>query len=160
MNHMRRSEREITDIDKILEIIDGCDCCRLGILDKEAEETYIVPMNFGYDYKDNHLTLYFHGATEGRKINLIKADNKVTFEMDKKHELVSTDIACKYSYMYQCVMGSARAVILSDMDDKIYGLTKIMSHYSDKEDWQFKAEMVDKVAVIKLDVDNISCKEH
>ena len=30
---MRRRDREITDRDKMLEIVAECDCCRLGLVD-------------------------------------------------------------------------------------------------------------------------------
>ena len=42
---MRRKDREITDGEKIREIIEGCDCLRLGLCDDEG--MYIVPLNFG-----------------------------------------------------------------------------------------------------------------
>ena len=44
---MRRRDREITDREKMLEIVAECDCCRLGLVDNG--EAYIVPMNFGFE---------------------------------------------------------------------------------------------------------------
>jgi len=38
----------------------------------EGKIPYIVPMNFGYEMADGALSLYFHCANEGRKINIIK----------------------------------------------------------------------------------------
>ena len=43
---MRRTDREITDAEKITQIIQTCHCCRLGFCDNGA--VYIVPLNFGY----------------------------------------------------------------------------------------------------------------
>ena len=70
MRPMRKKNKEITDIDEIEGIIKKATCCRIGLVD--GDEPYIVPLNFGYE----NSTLYFHGASEGRKIDLIK-DNKV-----------------------------------------------------------------------------------
>ena len=81
---MRRKEREITDNNKIIEIIDKCDCCRLGF--KDEESVYIVPLNFGYKKEDEKIILYFHGSNEGKKVNLIKSQSNIGFEMDTKHE--------------------------------------------------------------------------
>ena len=65
---MRRRDREITDREKMLEIVAECDCCRLGLVDNG--EAYIVPMNFGFEDAGSALTLYFHCAAEGRKLDL------------------------------------------------------------------------------------------
>lgn len=41
---MRRVDREVTDFLKMTDIMKNCECCRLGLVDKN--EAYIVPMNF------------------------------------------------------------------------------------------------------------------
>ena len=66
---MRRKDREVTDAFKIEEIIAGCHCCRLGFNDDG--EIYILPLNFGWEKQGGGYVLYFHGAREGRKIDLI-----------------------------------------------------------------------------------------
>lgn len=103
---MRRKDREITSYDKMLEIMQSCDCCRIGLKDKDS--VYILPLNFGYEEKSGKLTLYFHGASEGKKIDLIKQQNTASFEMDTKHQLVEADVACSYSYLYQSIMGKGK----------------------------------------------------
>ncbi len=155
---MRRKDREITDYSKMLEILNECDCCRLGLLDET--EVYIVPMNFGFEDIDGKIYLYMHGAPVGRKIDILKKDGTVTFELDRKHELVSGDIACAFSYMYQSIMGTGKAVLLDDFDEKLHGLKVIMSHYTDNKELQFNDNAVKNVAVIKLEVSNWTCKEH
>lgn len=155
---MRRKDREITDFHKMIEILKACDCCRIGLVDTIG--TYIVPMNFGYEEQNEKLILYFHGAVVGKKIDLIKEQSVASFEMDRKHELVEGEIACTYSYLYQSVMGKGNVQIMENYKDKVHGLQKIMSHYSDKQEWEFKEEDVNMVSVIKLEVNEWSCKEH
>lgn len=155
---MRRKDREITDREEMLKIMNECDCCRLGLVDKDV--AYIVPMNFGYEVHDNKITLYFHGAMEGRKIDLLKRNTVVTFEMDVKHELVTADKACGYSYLYQSIMGTGKAIFVTSANDKAYGLTKIMEHYTQESQWSFEPKVLDRTAVIKLEVSECSCKEH
>ena len=104
---MRRRDREITDRAKILEIVAECDCCRLGLVDNG--EAYIVPMNFGFEDAGSALTLYFHCAAEGRKLDLIGSGADVSFEMDCSHALRAADIACAFSYSYGLV-APARAI--------------------------------------------------
>lgn len=155
---MRRKDREVTDYEKMLEIVKSCDCCRIGLTD--GDEAYIVPLNFGYEYTDGKLVLYFHSAKEGRKIELINKTGKAAFEMDGKHELVGGEAACSYTYMYECVMGNGKISVVQDEDEKIYGIQKIMEHYTGKNDWEFKTEALNMMSVIKLEVVQWSCKVH
>ncbi|MCI8327224.1 MAG: pyridoxamine 5'-phosphate oxidase family protein [Lachnospiraceae bacterium] len=155
---MRRGDREITDFTKMMDILKICDCCRLGLID--TDETYIVPMNFGYEEWDKNLVLYFHCAKEGRKVDLIPRQKEVSFEMDTKKGLITKDSACQLSYSYQCIMGKGKLEIIQDHDAKIHGLRSIVSHYADVTDLEFKQEMVEAVMILKLTVSEWSCKEH
>ena len=83
---MRRSDREIKDFDEIIEVINKCDVCRLAIND--GDYPYIVPMNFGFNIEDGKVVLYFHCASEGKKLELLRKNNKVAFEMDCGHEFI------------------------------------------------------------------------
>lgn len=142
----------------MLEVIKKCDCCRIGLVD--GDEAYIVPLNFGYEVKEGQLILYFHGAKEGRKIEIIQNLKTATFEMDTKHELVEGTIACAFSYLYQCVMGKGELEIVTDNDEKVCGLTRLMEHYSKSSDWKFKQEHLDMISVFKITVTEWTCKEH
>lgn len=155
---MRRKDREITSYDKMLEIMQSCDCCRIGL--KDEDSVYILPLNFGYEEKSGKLTLYFHGASEGKKIELIKQQNTASFEMDTKHQLVEADVACSYSYLYQSIMGKGKISLVDDPEEKINGLECVMLHYSNNNTWKFNEEVLKRVAVIKIEVTEWSCKEH
>lgn len=156
---MRRKDREVLDFSKMINILISCDCCRLGFVDHH--EAYIVPMNFGYDVTDDgQLVLYFHCATEGRKINLLPGQSIVSFEMDTNHKLTQGKCACDYSYRYQCIMGTGTLSIVSNENEKIYGLQKIMAHYTNNTQWDFSEKIAAMTKVLKLSVKTWSCKEH
>lgn len=154
---MRRKDREVTDFSKITEIISSCDCCRLGFVD--GDEAYIVPMNFGYEIKDEQIYLYFHCAKEGRKIDLLPKQNKVSFEMDTKHRLEGGPLGCDYTCFYQSVMGTGKLEIVEG-DEKTFGLKKIMEHYTGRTEWDFDNKYFNAVYILKLTVKALSCKEH
>ena len=157
---MRRKDREVLDEVKIDEFIRNCDCCRIGFYDKENNEVYIVPLNFGYSNVDNKKVFYFHGAKEGRKIELISKTKKVSFEMDSNHELIVGKMACNYSERYQSVMGTGLISFVEDKDEKIAALNEIMFQSTGKKDWEFPEPMLNAVAVFKIEVTSLSCKEH
>ena len=155
---MRRKDREVTDSAKIADIIDRCTCCRIGFNDEG--EVYIVPLNFGCEIKDGAYVLYFHGAKEGRKIDLIRKSPKVGFEMDTNYELHTSDVACGCSAGFQSIIGSGVMSIVTDQDEKKHGLSLIMEHNAGKKDWTFNEKMLAAVCVFKLEVTKMSCKEH
>lgn len=142
----------------MLEILNSCDCCRIGCWD--GKNVYIVPLNFGYEVNNETLILYFHSAKEGRKIDLIKQHQTIGFEMDTRHELVEGTTACGFSYRYQSIIGTGAVSMITDRTEKIHGLTQIMSHYSPKQHWNFSEQMIDLAAVMKVEVTEWSCKQH
>ncbi len=155
---MRRKDREVTEINKIYEIIDNCQCCRIGFNDDD--EVYIVPLNFGYDVLGDEITLYFHGAKEGRKVDLIKKSKNVGFEMDTNYALMEGDVACSYSAQYQSIIGNGEISFVEELEEKKHGLQKIMYQSTKKSGWEFNDKMVSAVCVFKIKVKKLSCKMH
>ena len=158
---MRRKDREITDRQAIIKIIESCQCCRIGFQDDG--QVYIVPLNFGFEYDGESLVFYFHGAKEGRKIDLIAKNPFVGFEMDTNHEIYAKDnneIACAYTARFQSVIGTGKVSMVSDADEKKRGLLLIMKHTTQKCEWSFDEKMLNAVAVFKLEVEKLSCKVH
>lgn len=153
---MRRTEREITDLNKIIEIIKNNQCCRLGFIDQD--NVYIVPLNYGYIYNDKHI-FYFHGAKVGKKIDLIKQNNQIGFEIDNNHQLVEGKTPCQYSMKYQNIISKGHIELIEDDEEKKLGLQLIMKNVA-HQDVTFNDQMVNSVAVMKLVVDTLSCKEH
>lgn len=155
---MRRTDREITDYHQMLEILQQCDCCRLGLVDNG--EAYIVPMNFGISQEDGKLVLYFHSAKEGRKMALLHKQPFVSFQADTGHRLLEGANAGSFSFAYRCVMGRGRVQLLSDPDEMARGLQAIMAHYTGKTDWNFDLPCRNRIHIIKLTVTHWSCKAH
>lgn len=143
----------------MLQILKACDCCRLGLIDDD-KNAYIVPLNFGYEIQNDRLLLYFHGALQGKKYELIHRQNTASFEMDRAHALIKGEQACAYSCLYQSIMGKGTIRIVEEYAEKVHGLRTVMSHYSDRNDWLFKEELINGVSVIRLEVTEWSCKEH
>jgi nitroimidazol reductase NimA-like FMN-containing flavoprotein (pyridoxamine 5'-phosphate oxidase superfamily) len=148
---MRRNEREIKDRKDIDDIIKRCRVCRLAMCDDG--QPYIVPLNFGYDGS----FLYFHTAPEGRKIDIIKRNNRVGFEFDILHDIVTAEQACKWGAKYESVMGSGTAEIVDDLEAKKEALEWIMRQYGNGA-WDFKEEILKKTLVLRVRILEISGK--
>jgi nitroimidazol reductase NimA-like FMN-containing flavoprotein (pyridoxamine 5'-phosphate oxidase superfamily) len=148
---MRRNEREIKDRKDIDDIIKRCRVCRLAMCDDG--QPYIVPLNFGYDGR----FLFFHTAPEGRKIDIIKRNNRVVFEFDILHDIVTAEQACKWGAKYESVMGSGTAEIADDLEAKKEALEWIMRQYGNGA-WDFKEEILKKTLVLRVRILEISGK--
>ena len=148
---MRRNDREIKDIKRINSIIRCCRVCRLAMCDDG--QPYIVPLNFGYDGR----FLYFHAAPEGRKIDIIKRNNRVGFEFDILHDIVTAQQACDWGAKYESVIGSGTAEIVADLKAKKEALEWIMRQYGGGT-WDFPEEILQKTLILRVRILEISGK--
>jgi len=155
---MRRKDREITDFNKKIEIINKCKVCRIGL--SENNIPYIIPLNFGYVIENNTLILFFHSAMEGKKLDIIKNNNNACFEIDCDSKLIEGESACDYSYSYKSLIGFGKIIILENIEDKIFGLNSIMKHQTEKDIiHEFTHEQVKNVCVYKMIVDEFTGKQ-
>lgn len=155
---MRRKDRQVTNMDEIVSIIGKCEVCRLGLVD--GGKPYVVPMNFGFEVQGTSLTLYFHCAKEGRKIDILRADPSVCFEMDCGHALVEGTNACNYGYRYESVIGNGKAEIVEEYDEKVRSLNKIMEKYAGTGDFSFSPNETASVTIIKIQTDDYTAKRN
>ena len=148
---MRKSEQEITDRSRIDEIIRKCQVCRLGLTDTDGP--YIVPMCFGYD--GTHF--YFHCAPEGRKLDVIRRNGNVCFELDIVQSIVAAEKSCGWSIRYQSVMGTGHAYFVDDIEEKRKALTAIMAQYSDASH-TFPGSSVQETTILRVRIESITGK--
>ena len=154
---MRRKDRELTDIQELLSIVEECRICHVGLLDDKG--VYVVPLNYGFEYVNKQLILYFHSAQVGRKIDAIIKNPNVCVEMDCDHRLIEGEKACDFSFGFKSIIGNGVATILSNYDEKLKGLSLLMKHETLKE-YAFDENMVNHVSVIKVIVNEFSGKYH
>lgn len=154
---MRRKDREVTDFSKIVSIIDKCEIIRIGLAD--GDYPYIVPLNFHYEVTEgNHLNFYIHGATAGRKYELMQKNGKCSFEMD---------VPLKIDYLYDChditmryesVMGTADLEFIKDEDKEKVMQEKILSRHEEMSKFPWNRESLRRCAIVKISVNEITAK--
>ncbi len=149
---MRRKEKEIKDTKEIENIIKSSQICRIAISDEEFP--YIVPMNYGY----NNNSLYFHCALNGRKIDLLRRNNKVGFEIEQHHKIIKDDVSCNWTTKYRSIIGHGIMEIIEDFEQKKDGLDILMQQHG-KEDNIYNDKAVSKVLILKLSIKSISAKQ-
>ena len=148
---MRRKEKEIQDRAEIEAVIRKADICRLGL--SVDNQPYIVPLNFGFEGD----CLYFHTDQVGKKIDMIRQNNSVCFELDVDCTPVRAENPCDWSMKYQSVVGYGTASFLEDPNDKRRALDVIMEHYSGRQG-EYPENLLDRLAIIKVDIDSMTGK--
>ena len=120
---MRKSDREITDPAQILAIVKGSQTVRLGLFARDYP--YIVPLSFGYEERDGVLTVYFHCAKEGKKVDLIARDERVCLEWDALAGYVETGRSVTADYESVIAFGRARRCT---GEDRVKGIRLLLEH--------------------------------
>ena len=149
---MRRAEREIKDSSTVEEILRRATVCRLAVCDGNIP--YVVPLNFGYEND----RLYFHSAPEGRKIEIIKANPNVCFEVDVDQELVAGEIPCGWAVRYRSAIGFGKARLLGEVAEKKRALDVILGHYA-QGPFEYSEGAIDQVAVVEVEIESLTGKQ-
>lgn len=152
---MRRKDREVTSPEAIREIIDACKVFRVAFMGEDFP--YVVPLNFGYTWEEGQLVFYFHCASQGRKLDLMRKNPRVAFEMDCGHDLMESDVPCGYGYRFQSVMGCGLAQEVTDVAEKKAGLSCLMAHQTGKA-FSFTDQEAEQVTVCRVLVQALSAK--
>jgi nitroimidazol reductase NimA-like FMN-containing flavoprotein (pyridoxamine 5'-phosphate oxidase superfamily) len=146
---MRRKDKEIVAAKDLLGILQKCKVCRLGM--QQNGQPYVVPVNFGFVFEGGSLTLYLHSSNFGKKIEILKDNNKVCFEMDTEHRLIEADTPCKYSYAFQSIVGFGVAEFIDNQKEKAIALNLLMEHLiGTGSNFVFDEKELEKVALIKI----------
>ena len=155
MHGMTKREFTITDEAQIQGILDSAKVLRLGIAVDNVP--YIYPMNYGYTLEDGKLTLFLHSAVKGDKLDLLRQNPEVCFELDCDYRPFEGALPCQYGLGYSAVSGRGRVTIVEDVQEKMEAMSILMKTQTGK-DFQFNERLVSIVSVIRLDVTEFSAK--
>ncbi len=154
---MRRKDKEIQSVEEKLKILEKCKFCRLGLC--ENNSPYILPLSYGFSYIADKLTLYFHSALEGRKIEILKKNNKACFEIDCDAKLVEGDKACDYGYKFRSLIGFGEITFLETVEEKTLALNYLMKHQTERDaEYKFSEIELKNILVFKMGVDEFTGK--
>jgi nitroimidazol reductase NimA-like FMN-containing flavoprotein (pyridoxamine 5'-phosphate oxidase superfamily) len=161
-------------------LIEAADSCRLGLVDDSGPvpRPYIVALNHGYEPEGIdglRGTFWFHGATEGYKLDLIRRCPQACVQLDVEHEPVAHALSCGWGMKYASLVATGSVRIETDPFARRKGLRLIMEHYlrlfgtPDGFDKNPMATMlrsnelvdktlVDKTTVFRFDVETLDAK--
>ncbi len=149
---MRRSDKAVTEQAAIEKIFRDGTTCQLAFSDDPVP--YLVTLNYGY----HDGALYFHAASEGKKIDLIKKNGQAAFTVALDRGLIKGDTACQWSVRFQSVVGYGEISLLENTEEKKRGLDLFMAQYSG-DSFCYPDKMIQATAVMKLTINYMTVKQ-
>jgi len=152
---MRRKDRQVVGSEEMEKIISRCQVCHLALSDPHGHP-YALALNFGYQ-SGSAPVLYFHCAKAGKKLDLIRANPKAAFIIDRELELITGPMACDWGMNYESVMGTGDITIVTAPEERRQGLDLIMAHYGNSSPAYLPASLKD-TQVLKLTITEMTGK--
>ncbi len=152
---------EIKSKDKIKEFLDAEHVGRIASID-ETGYPQIIPMNFVF-LND---AIYLHTHTRGEKLDNIKRNDKVGFEVDRELEFLPSYFedpkdASLADTLYISVVIKGSASIIEEKNEKALALNGLMKKYQPEGGYEPltpEMDVIDEVAIIKVTPDSIRGK--
>jgi len=151
---MRLREKEITDRREVEELLMKEKVCRFGMCD--GDTPYVLPTTYGY--KDG--VMYFHSSKHGRKMDVLKQNNRVCFVVDTGHQLVQgpLETSCKSTIKFMSVVGTGRAKMVEDPVEKRNAMDVIMAQMFGQSAFKYSDEGIRDMAIVRIDIDSLTGK--
>ena len=189
---MRRADREVTDPEQIAAIIAACDIVEVAYADAEGLAIVPLNFGFDYEYDEadgvaatalvngaetvgstgvvaadevgcpGKLTLWFHSAPHGRKLDAIRAAAggrlPVAFTMQADCEVVAGRTTCNWGEAFKSIVGHGEASLVKDLGECRHGLQALMAQQAHMPHVEFTDAQVRSVTVWKIEVDYFTTK--
>ena len=139
--------------DKIIQFLNEEKTGRISSIDENGYPQ-IIPMNFVLIKE----SIYMHSHIRGEKLENIKRNSKVGFEVDKNLEFLPSyffdpNDASLADTLYISVVIKGQAQIVNDVNEKVLALNALMKKYQPEGKYEAMTknmEVLEAVAVIKI----------
>jgi len=149
---VKRKRCEIVERDEIDAVLRQARIGRLGTVGADGYP-YITPVHYVY----HGGSIYFHCSRVGEKLDNIRRDDRVCFEVDIPLAYLDLDYygenpeACGVTQFYHSVVVRGRAAVVADIDEKVGALNALMVSH-EREGRQFQPITADTEAVSLCEV--------
>ncbi len=133
---VRRNQSEVTEPASIQRILNSTNIGRMATIGRDGFP-YITPVNF-VAFRGN---IYFHCALQGEKLDNIRRDPRVCFEVDVP--LAYMDMAfdptrptCHLHQFYHCVIIRGTASVVEDTGRKVEALNALIRKHEPRTDFR------------------------
>ena len=152
--HVRRKDREITDSAALRAVLKSTKYVTIALC--MNEEPYLVSLSHGFDEARN--CLYFHCASEGKKLVFAEANSKVWGQAIKDYGVTE-----ECDYAYTSVHFSGKLSIISELEEKQHGMEIMVRQLTPKPEEKLakiKAEKLAATTMCRIDIESVTGKQH
>jgi uncharacterized protein len=158
---MRRKDREISDPTEIAKIMSNAQVGRIGL--SMNEQPYVVPVNFAFDRE----RIYFHCADTGMKLDFLRTNPRVCFEVDENLGIVPGPVPWMFGFAYRSVIAFGTARILMGAEEKTMATKLITAKYAGKEmadmitpklTERYRSSLGSRLVIVEIKVESITGK--
>jgi nitroimidazol reductase NimA-like FMN-containing flavoprotein (pyridoxamine 5'-phosphate oxidase superfamily) len=153
-HQLRRKEQEIRETAELKAILAKTQYVTIAMC--RDNEPYLVTLSHGYDEKQN--AIYFHCAFEGKKIDILKANNRVWGQaiVDRGY------VQGKCDHLFSSVQFSGRVSFVKDGAEKRRALAVMIRQLEQEPDKVMAAKVIDarvaKTNIGRIDIEFLSGK--
>ena len=152
--HMRRKDKEITDVRVLKKILKSAKYVTLAM--SMDNQPYLVSLSHGYD--ENRNCIYFHCATEGKKLDYLKSNNTVWGQAMLDYGYFEG----KCNHLYASVHFSGKVTFIEEPDEKRHAMECMMRHLDRNAEAlieRLNPERLNKTIIGRIDIDYMSGKK-
>jgi nitroimidazol reductase NimA-like FMN-containing flavoprotein (pyridoxamine 5'-phosphate oxidase superfamily) len=152
--HVRRKDREITDSDALKKVLKSTKYVTIALC--MGDEPYLVSLSHGYDEAQN--CIYFHCASEGKKLVYMHANNKVWGQAVQDYGV--TD---ECDYAYASVHFKGKIFLIDDLSEKRRAMEVMVRQLSANPEAKLATIKPEKLAVTligRIDISYMTGKKH
>ena len=152
--HVRRKDREMIDNAEMLAVLKAVKYLTVAVC--MGNEPYLVSLSHGYDVENN--CLYFHCASEGKKLVYVRANPKVWGQAMLDYGVTDD---CDYAYTSVHFWGNIQLV--KDLAEKHHAMEVLVRQQSDTPEAKLakiSPEKLAKTTMLRIDIEGVTGKKH
>ncbi len=148
--HLRRKDKSVTDPEELVKPLVEAEYIILAL--SNEDHPYLATLSHGYDSQNN--CIYFHCASEGKKVEYMKANPMVWGQamIDGGYQHGSCD------HLYHTVQFSGRVSFVDDLDEKKHALKLMINKLDENPEEIIKKQLLPS-SVAKITIGKISINE-
>jgi len=153
-HHMRRADKEFTEPAKLRKVLRETSYVTLAMA--VEGEPYLVSLSHGYDEERN--CLYFHCASEGKKLGIMRANPAVWGQVIVDHGYVEREC----THRYATVMFRGRVSFIEDPEEKRRALLTMLWQLepdAGAREKRMKTDELDTTVFGRVDVEYMTGKK-
>lgn len=152
---VRRQNRLLEDENRIKELLNISEYGFLSLGTDGNSYGYGIPISYAYDETSN--AIFFHCALEGKKIDLLRQNNKVSFCVVGKTQ----PIANQFTTLYESIIAFGKATLDLSDDEKRTCLRLLVKKYSPEYEElgeKYMEKSWGRTAAFKISIEHVTAK--